>query len=621
MRKVVVAACAVLGGAAGLDTAQAAVQTQAVRVEHDPEARVRTARRFADDELARLEGQITTLSRRYNVRERTLWAIAEASGFDLNRRSFAEFIAHIDAQAQEVVSLRGELDRLNADFAALPDRNLGGHGAQLLAQVQSAIDEGRLEEAEQRLLEVVGLFARGVQQNEREWRRAVQSRAHILRISGRGTEAAAYLRQTRLGFLAAAQEATRQTAFALATDEANTHFQTGQRLGEMAELHRAVDVYRLDVLPLAPRATAPHDWSTTQTNLGNALSTLGERQSGEEGLRTLIEASAAYKAALEVITRADHASDWAATQTNLGNALRILGERRSGQDALRTLAEAKSAHESALEVTVRDEAPDNWATIQNNLGNALLTLGERQSGEESLRTLAQSSNAYKAALEIRTRAEAPYDWAATQNNLGIALQALGVRQSGGEALRALAEASSVYKAALEVITRAEAPYQWAATQTNLGIVLQTLGERQADNREALLTLAEAADVYKAALEILTPTAAPYQWAVTQNNLGNVLRVLGARQSGREALRSLAEAGDAYEAALMVFTRAEASYQWAATQVNRALLHWVWFEKTRERRHLERALDYARAARTLYEQTGAHAQITSLRDIITAMESL
>ncbi len=62
-------------------------------------------------------------------------------------------------------------------------------------------------------------------------------------------------------------------------------------------------------------------------NLGNALQTLGARESGTARLE---EAVAAYRAALEETTRERVPLDWAMTQMNLGNALQTLGERESG---------------------------------------------------------------------------------------------------------------------------------------------------------------------------------------------------------------------------------------------------------------------------------------------------
>ena len=57
--------------------------------------------------------------------------------------------------------------------------------------------------------------------------------------------------------------------------------------------------------------------------------------------------------------------------------------------------------------------------------------------------------------------------------------------------------------------------------------------------------------YRAALEERTRDRAPLQWAMTQNNLGNALQTLGARESGTARLE---EAVMAYRAALEEWTR-------------------------------------------------------------------
>ena len=61
--------------------------------------------------------------------------------------------------------------------------------------------------------------------------------------------------------------------------------------------------------------------------LGNALSTLGERESDTARLEQAVEA---YRAALQEGTRERVPLDWAMTQNNLGDALRVLGEREIG---------------------------------------------------------------------------------------------------------------------------------------------------------------------------------------------------------------------------------------------------------------------------------------------------
>ena len=93
------------------------------------------------------------------------------------------------------------------------------------------------------------------------------------------------------------------------------------------------------------RERVPLTWAMTQNNLGNALSRLGERESGTARLE---EAVAAYRAALEEMTRERVPLDWAMTQNNLGIALLKLGERESGTAHLQ---EAVAAFNACLTVT------------------------------------------------------------------------------------------------------------------------------------------------------------------------------------------------------------------------------------------------------------------------------
>ena len=133
------------------------------------------------------------------------------------------------------------------------------------------------------------------------------------------------------------------------------------------------------------------------------------------------------------------------TQNNLGNALRTLGERESGTARLE---QAVQAYRAALEERTRERVPLDWAMTQNNLGNALSRLGARESGTARLE---QAVQAYRAALEERTRERVPLDWAGTQNNLGNALSRLGARENDlgllNEAKTAIQNAQAAYKEA------------------------------------------------------------------------------------------------------------------------------------------------------------------------------
>ena len=83
-------------------------------------------------------------------------------------------------------------------------------------------------------------------------------------------------------------------------------------------------------------------------------------------------------------------------------------------------------------------------------------------------------------------------------------------------------------------------------------------------------MSEAAEAYRAALDVFTRSDMPANWAMTQNNLGAALARLGELALGEAGLAGLNKAVDAYRAALEVFTRREMSANWAFTTENLAL---------------------------------------------------
>jgi hypothetical protein len=142
----------------------------------------------------------------------------------------------------------------------------------------------------------------------------------------------------------------------------------------------------------------------------------------------------------------------ASMQTNLGNALQSLGGRESGTARL---LEAVAAYCAALEERTRERVPLQWAMTQMVLGNALLTLGERQSGTAKLE---EAVHAYRAALQEYTRERVPLDWAVSFGNMSFAMITIAERTNDG----ALAET-----AVLQIRTAYEAlrdggQQQWAA---------------------------------------------------------------------------------------------------------------------------------------------------------------
>jgi hypothetical protein len=146
---------------------------------------------------------------------------------------------------------------------------------------------------------------------------------------------------------------------------------------------------------------------------------IGE-QSGQSD--QLAEAIAAYRAALTEWTRERVPLQWAMTQNNLGNALTSLGGRESGTARLE---EAVEAYRAALTERTRERVPLDWAMTQNNLGAALQRLGERESGTARLE---EAVAAFDAALEVFVAAKANYYIEHTQDNRARAAALLEQRR-------------------------------------------------------------------------------------------------------------------------------------------------------------------------------------------------
>jgi tetratricopeptide (TPR) repeat protein len=249
--------------------------------------------------------------------------------------------------------------------------------------------------------------------------------------------------------------------------EASALYQQGDELGDNDALRSAIE-RRRRLIELNPRERVPLDWAGTHNNLGIALWSLGERESGTARLE---EALAAFREALKERTRERVPLDWATIQNNLGIALSRLGERESGTAQLE---EAVAAYREALKERTRERVPLQWATTQNNLGTALQTLGERVSGTARLE---EAVAAYRDALKEWTRERVPLDWAMTQNNLGNALRTLGARESGTARLE---EAVAAYRDALKERTRERVPLQWATSFGSEGVALMLLAEQRGD---------------------------------------------------------------------------------------------------------------------------------------------
>jgi tetratricopeptide (TPR) repeat protein len=106
--------------------------------------------------------------------------------------------------------------------------------------------------------------------------------------------------------------------------EATALYLQGYEFGDNDALRSAIE-RRIGLIGLNPRERVPLQWATTQNNLGVALGSLGERESGTAKLE---EAVVAYREALKEQTRERAPLDWARSLGNQGVALMLFAERR-----------------------------------------------------------------------------------------------------------------------------------------------------------------------------------------------------------------------------------------------------------------------------------------------------
>ena len=84
-----------------------------------------------------------------------------------------------------------------------------------------------------------------------------------------------------------------------------------------------------------------------------------------------------------------------------------------------------------------------------------------------------------------------------------------------------------YKETLKEYTRKRLPFQWAATQNNLGNALAALGERESGPER----LEQAVVAFNEALLEFTPKEMPRHWAIVQDACARALMLLRERRVG------------------------------------------------------------------------------------------
>ena len=129
---------------------------------------------------------------------------------------------------------------------------------------------------------------------------------------------------------------------------------------------------------------------------------------------------------LKEFPRQQRPLDWAMAQSNLGNALAWLAERDPG---VGRMEDAIHSYEEALQECTYERAPMQWAMIENNLAGALLRLGERENGTARFEAAVIT---YNNALSVFVTASAIYYVEACWENRDRAIALIAERRQARE---------------------------------------------------------------------------------------------------------------------------------------------------------------------------------------------
>jgi len=220
----------------------------------------------------------------------------------------------LDAAADKLIELRAENETLRRGPPAL---------AVIAEEVQALIDKGDFDlalEAMERGRQAARTLRIDASRHEAMFL-AQGARVDSLQLAYRSAAS----KYAEAAALVAPFDTEQQRSFLFS--QADELYKQGDEFGDNDALIEAIDVYRR-CLALTPRSERPLDWATTQGNLGNALSSLGERESGTE---TLQQAVAAFREALKELTEEAVPFGREIAQKNLDRANALLAERRGNK--------------------------------------------------------------------------------------------------------------------------------------------------------------------------------------------------------------------------------------------------------------------------------------------------
>lgn len=273
------------------------------------------------------------------------------------------------------------------------------------------------------------------------------------------------------------------------------------------------------------------------------------------------------------------------------------GSKRERSDPVlvKALTEAVKANLPMIQEMPADLSRGERAAVTLCLANAAAIVAV--AGTADMHYVAV--HGYRKSLHLAKRDDGPLDWAMIQRNLGVMLQLLADRQ---EDPKLLTEAADCFRAAMEVLTRAAYPLPWATSQHRLGKVYYRQDLLAGDTELIKRALA----CFQAALQVINRAERPLLWAEVMNDFAQAALLLGELLPSREALERAVAAA---RAALEVRVGDASLLPWAASQNTLGSALFLLGKQTRDKAMLMGAVDAFRQAEEVYRRQNVARMVT------------
>ena len=227
----------------------------------------------------------------------------------------------------------------------------------------------------------------------------------------------------------------------------------------------------------------------TQAAMYNSLGVSYIQLPEGDEVKNTHKAIAAYQEALKIYTPKSAPADYAMVQNNLGNAYARLSP--VGDDA--NLQRSIACYTEAARFWTIESAPLSYAMVQNNLGNTYIALTEGERGENLQKAITCYQKALKVYVALRDAGRTSSGYAELQFKLGKSYAALPGGWQAEKRSVNLRRAIACYKAVLTVYTLEHAPFDYAQTQIELGNIHMQLkdGDLAGNLQDAIACYREA----------------------------------------------------------------------------------------------------------------------------------